>query len=64
MQELRKELMERGIVNSRKQWDEIQVNFLSKHQFFTETAKRTRNTKNNHHLQLLVKKLEEFDYEK
>ena len=62
--DLRKELMERHFVSSYKQWDEIQVNFLSNHQFFTNTAIRTRNNKKNMHLQKLISKLQNFDYNK
>jgi len=35
---LKRELMERDIVTSDKQWDELQVKFLEAHTYFTKTA--------------------------
>jgi class 3 adenylate cyclase/HD superfamily phosphodiesterase len=39
---LKRELMEHGKIETDKQWDEMQVPFLEKHQYFTETNKRRR----------------------
>lgn len=47
---LRKELMERGIVNSDKHWDEIQIGFLTKHKYFTASANNMRNDKKRQNL--------------
>lgn len=35
---LKRELMERDIVSSDKQWDELQIKFLEAHTYFTKTA--------------------------
>ena len=35
---LKRELMERDIIKSNKQWDELQVKFLEAHTYFTKTA--------------------------
>jgi len=35
---LKRELMERDIISSDKQWDELQVKFLEAHTYFTKTA--------------------------
>tara|TARA_B100000809_G_scaffold112084_1_gene110607 strand:- start:139 stop:3957 length:3819 start_codon:yes stop_codon:yes gene_type:complete len=35
---LKRELMERDVVSSDKQWDELQVKFLEAHTYFTKTA--------------------------
>ena len=39
---LKRELMEHGKIETDKQWDEMQVPFLEKHQYYTETNKRRR----------------------
>lgn len=39
---LKRELKERGIVDSDKQWDELQVKFLESHTYFTNTAIKFR----------------------
>jgi len=35
---LKRELMERDMIKTDKQWDELQVKFLEQHQYFTKTA--------------------------
>lgn len=40
-----KELIEHGKIDNQKQWDEIQVSFLTKHKYFTKTSKKTRAKK-------------------
>ena len=35
---LKRELMERNMVKSDKQWDELQIGFLESHTYFTKTA--------------------------
>ncbi|MCB9360458.1 MAG: HD domain-containing protein [Flavobacteriales bacterium] len=35
---LKRELMERDIVQTDKQWDELQIKFLEQHRYFTKTA--------------------------
>jgi predicted metal-dependent HD superfamily phosphohydrolase len=47
---LRRELHDRAIINSDKQWDEIQIAFLSKHCYFTSTANQLRNEKKQQNL--------------
>lgn len=39
---LKRELMERDIVKSDKQWDELQIKFLEAHKYFTKTAIKLR----------------------
>lgn len=39
---LKKELIAFGKIKSDRQWDEMQIPFLEKHQYFTETNKRRR----------------------
>ena len=39
---LYKELSDRHIVTSKSEWDKKQIEFLEKHQYFTETARRNR----------------------
>ncbi|MCB0409619.1 MAG: HD domain-containing protein, partial [Flavobacteriales bacterium] len=35
---LKRELMERNMVQTDKQWDELQIKFLEQHRYFTKTA--------------------------
>ena len=57
-----KELIEHGKVDSPKQWDEIQVSFLTKHKYFTKTAKRTRSKKKLLNLQEVKERLLRDEY--
>ena len=60
---LRKELTEMGKIQSRKQWDEIQVKFLKQHQYFTQTAIQMRQEKKLENLQQVIDRLAENRYE-
>lgn len=42
---LKRELIEHGKISSDKEWDEIQVKFLSSHKYFTKTSIETRSEK-------------------
>lgn len=53
---LYKELQERGKVGTLKQWNTIQKEFISKHSYFTKTARELRNVNKNSQLE----KLEEW----
>jgi ligand-binding sensor domain-containing protein/class 3 adenylate cyclase/predicted metal-dependent HD superfamily phosphohydrolase len=59
---LRLELREHGKISSDRQWDEIQVNFLKSHKYFTKTAKKTRRKKKMQNLQEVIERLERDDY--
>lgn len=59
---LKKELMIKGKVASDKEWDEIQVAFLTKHRYYTESAKTLRKTQKDYHLELVKRRLEENNY--
>jgi ligand-binding sensor domain-containing protein/class 3 adenylate cyclase/HD superfamily phosphodiesterase len=41
-EKLKKELMARGKITDDRQWDELQISFLEKHAYFTETSKEIR----------------------
>jgi predicted metal-dependent HD superfamily phosphohydrolase len=60
---LRRELKEHGKIQSDKQWDEIQVKFLTSHKYFTKTAKKTRLKKKLANLEEVKARLEEDNYE-
>mgnify|MGYP006170443033 CR=1 FL=1 len=51
------ELTEMGKIQSRKEWDEIQVKFLNQHQYFTQTAIQSRQKKKAANLQVVVERL-------
>lgn len=46
---LYKELKESGVLDDEKAWNRLQLNFLSKHHYFTATAKQIREKKKNEH---------------
>ena len=59
---LKKELMTKGRIGSDKEWDQIQVSFLSKHKYFTESARSLRKEQKEKHLELVRVRLEADDY--
>jgi ligand-binding sensor domain-containing protein/class 3 adenylate cyclase/predicted metal-dependent HD superfamily phosphohydrolase len=59
---LRQELREHGKIDSDRKWDEIQVMFLNQHQYFTETAKATRQEKKMRNLEEIKARLERNEY--
>lgn len=59
---LRRELKEHGKIESRRQWDEIQVKFLSQHKYFTKTAIKTRQKKKEKNLQEVIERLKKNEY--
>lgn len=48
---LKRELMERGKIETDEQWDEIQIKFLTAHQYFTESAIKMRQAKKMEHVE-------------
>ncbi|HLP12217.1 MAG TPA: adenylate/guanylate cyclase domain-containing protein [Flavobacteriales bacterium] len=54
---LRMELSERGIVGSKRQWDEMQVKFLNMHKYFTKSAIRLRQAKKEKHIEEIKQRL-------
>ena len=59
---LRRELREMNKINSDRAWDNLQVKFLNQHQYFTKTAKETRQKKKEENLILVLKRLERDEY--
>ncbi|MDG2441377.1 MAG: hypothetical protein P8M19_06895, partial [Crocinitomicaceae bacterium] len=59
---LRDELKEHGKIESDKQWDEIQVKFLTAHRYFTKTAIKTRKKKKQQNLQAVKDRLARNKY--
>ena len=59
---LRRELKEHGKIESDRQWDEIQVKFLTTHKYFTQTAIDTRRKKKLENLADIKARLEKDDY--
>ncbi|MCX7955155.1 MAG: HD domain-containing protein [Bacteroidales bacterium] len=60
---LYKELKEQNIVTSLKQWYELQIAFLSEHQYFTETANKLREVNKQTQIERLKKELEKIGNE-
>ena len=48
---LKRELLEREMVRSNEHWDELQVKFLEKHDYHTESARIAGNEEKKKHLQ-------------
>lgn len=59
---LRMELREHGKINSDRKWDEMQVSFLTAHQYFTQTAKKSRDAKKAKNLDEVKARLAEDKY--
>jgi hypothetical protein len=55
---LYKELHEHGRIGSIQEWNEIQIKFIEKHQYFTNTARRLRNVNKNSQLDNIKKWIE------
>ena len=47
------ELKKNGLVNSKKEWDSIQVKFLKEHRYFTATSKKLREQQKLIHLKMI-----------
>ena len=54
---LYREMLHYGIVSNEIEWDQLQLQFLESHQFFTETSKRNRNEKKQENINALKAKL-------
>jgi class 3 adenylate cyclase/predicted metal-dependent HD superfamily phosphohydrolase len=59
---LRLELREFGKLNSDRAWDQIQVDFLLSHTYFTETAIKSRNDKKLKNLEEIKERLKQNKY--
>ena len=58
---LKRELMERDIISSDKQWDELQVKFLEAHTYFTKTAIELRRSNKLARLEEVKERLKAYD---
>jgi uncharacterized protein len=52
---LKNELYDRGLKYNAKQWNKIMIDFLEKHTYYTESAKKTRNGGKLKHIKQLKK---------
>ena len=59
---LKKELMIKGKVKTDKEWDEIQIEFLDKHRYYTESARALRREQKEKHLELVKQRYKENAY--
>lgn len=59
---LRLELREHGKIDSDRKWDELQVQFISNHTYFTATAVATRRPKKLQNLEEIKKRLIRNEY--
>lgn len=57
---LKRELMERDMIQSDKQWDELQVKFLEQHKYFTETAIRLRKDNKKQRIEEIKERLKTY----
>lgn len=55
------ELVVYGILEDEKAWNRLQVTFLGKHNYFTDTAKKLRAQKKEQHLNYLTKLVEGYE---
>ncbi len=59
---LRRELREHGKINSDRKWDEMQVAFLTAHQYFTTTSIQSRQLKKQQNLAEIKERLAKDEY--
>ncbi|MBM3160891.1 MAG: hypothetical protein FJZ66_06095 [Bacteroidetes bacterium] len=59
---LRRELREMGKIQSDRQWDEIQLRFLKQHQYFSQTAIRSRQESKDLNMLKVAQRREENNY--
>ena len=52
-----REFQSRNMVSSERDWNELQVKFLTAHHYFTETSKKLRGEQKERHLEMIKKKL-------
>jgi adenylate cyclase len=55
---LYKELHEHGRIGTIQEWNELQIKFIEKHQYFTNTARRLRNVNKNSQLENIKRWIE------
>lgn len=53
---LKKEFLAQGIVKNDKEYDAVQIKFLTAHKYFTETAKSTRDSGKQQRLQEIIER--------
>lgn len=56
-EQLYKELTFAGAVSSKQEWNEMQLNFIENHQYFTQTARLQRDHQKQIHLQIIREKM-------
>lgn len=59
---LRRELRIMNKIDSDRAWDHLQIKFLNQHQYFTKTAKETRQKKKEENIIIVMNRLENDDY--
>lgn len=57
---LKLELMERGMVSSDKEWDELQIKFLEAHRYFTDSAKNLRRANKEKRIAEIKARLDKY----
>lgn len=58
---LKLELMEREMVKSDKQWDELQIKFLEAHHYFTQTAIKLRQPNKQKRIEEIKERLKNYE---
>lgn len=58
---LKRELMERDMIQTDKQWDELQIKFLEAHTYFTKTAIKLRQANKMERIQEIKERLKTYD---
>jgi exopolyphosphatase/pppGpp-phosphohydrolase len=55
------EMFEHGRIDSKKDWNKLQVSFLKTHQYYTETARNAREVNKQDQLQRIIDQIEKDD---
>jgi len=56
-----RELEERKVISTIKEWDQLQLKFISNHSYFTDTAIKRRDNRKKMHVDLIRKRVSNFN---
>jgi len=58
-QQLFREMFEHGFISSQREWNKMQIDFISKHQYFTKTAQQLREVNKQKQIERIKKLIKE-----
>jgi predicted metal-dependent HD superfamily phosphohydrolase len=61
---LKREFLHRGQIEEEREWDEIQISFITRHKYFTRTSQKLRRAKKMENLAMVKRRYQENNYKK